>query len=258
MIRRYIPLLLALLLMAPPLSVIADNETELTLSIPGGGIRFTEDPAADAFALAVGYSLSETCEGLAGYVVTVQWDPAVLSLRTDYREDMTDAEMMSCSGCYFEDLYKDGLTIAPSGSYIVNYREAAKGILTVASVSATNKPDRNAVLFVLDFAPLRDQCLTTVTVSVQDELGLTSASGSITAYQKESSLTFRIGSDSLPGDANGDGKVTEEDKVLIRQYATGELTLSGDAFYKADLNGDGKVNAVDYLLVCRALQELSR
>lgn len=254
--KRVISLLLLFAFSVSPLSVCAKGETMFTVSVPNGKtLEYTGNAEQDAFALAVGYSLSEDCPGLAGYVVTVRWDPTVLSLRTDYREDMTDSEMLNCTGCYFEDRYGDGLQIAPSGTCVINYRNVKNGELTVASISATDKPLREAVLFVLDFAPLRDDCESLVTVSVKDELGLTSASGMIEEYKKKSAIRVKVGSDTLFGDIDGSGTVGQEDLELIKKHATGICRLSGSAFHRADVNDDGRVNGVDYMLICREMQK---
>ncbi len=230
----------------------------MTLFLPRAEtISFTGNEQQDAFALAVGYELDDRCPGLSGYVVTVRWDPAVLRLRTDYQSGMTDEQMLHCTGCYFSDLYGDGLTVAESGTYVVNYRDAANGVLKIASVGAADKTERRATLFVLDFAPLGNCGETEVTVSVDEQAGLASASGPIGDYQKQTSLTFRIGAQSRPdsvyGDADGNQTVNEQDAELIRRYATGACRLTDEEFLQADVNGDGLVNAVDYLLVKQQL-----
>jgi hypothetical protein len=52
--------------------------------------------------------------------------------------------------------------------------------------------------------------------------------------------------DPLPGDTSGDGKVTNIDVVLLKQYLAGwEVTVSAGA----DANGDGKINNIDVILL---------
>lgn len=52
------------------------------------------------------------------------------------------------------------------------------------------------------------------------------------------------------GDANGDGKTTAKDYMLIKVYALKKIGLDDPAaFAAADVNFDGKVNAKDYMLV---------
>lgn len=254
--KRMLSFLLMLCFLVPPLFVSAQDETAFTVEVPGGTpIRYTGDEETDAFAVAVGYSLAEDCAGLAGYVVTVRWDPTVLALRTDYNENMTNAEMMFCKGCYFEDLYQDGLQFAPSGTCVVNYRNVKNGELTVASISASDKPYREAILFVLDFVPLRENATTALTVSVGDDAGMTSAAGIIEDFRKKTSFTVIVGAGALFGDADGNNKVDTDDLATIKMHATGKRRLSGDAFHLADINDDGEIDGRDYLMVCQVLRK---
>ena len=52
-------------------------------------------------------------------------------------------------------------------------------------------------------------------------------------------------SDSLPGDVNGDGKVTTADVGIVNSHAKGVKLLTGDKFDIADVNNDGKVTTAD-------------
>ncbi|MCL4180888.1 MAG: hypothetical protein KJ072_24460 [Verrucomicrobia bacterium] len=58
-----------------------------------------------------------------------------------------------------------------------------------------------------------------------------------------------------PGDANGDGKVTPADALLILQRSVSKVVLGVDGDGAADLNGDGAVNALDAVLALRAATE---
>lgn len=53
----------------------------------------------------------------------------------------------------------------------------------------------------------------------------------------------------LPGDVNGDGKVTSSDYVLIKNHILDKNKLSDTALKVADVNKDGKVTSSDYVLV---------
>ncbi len=255
--KRAISFLLSvLLLLTVPFCASANDETVLTLEVPKGiAITYTGNVARDAFALAVGYSLSEDCVGLSGYALTVRWDPTVLALNTDYRENMTDDEMARSKGCYFRDLYDDGLLIAPSGMSAVNYRNVPKGEITVVSIGLQNMPYRNAVLFVLDMIPLRNNEVTELSVEVKEIVGLTSSEGLIENYRDRTQLHLQIGEPFLRGDADGDGLLSVADALLIKQHARALRPLVGTAFLAADVNGDSTVNAKDYLLVCKNLQK---
>ncbi len=58
--------------------------------------------------------------------------------------------------------------------------------------------------------------------------------------------------DSTPGDANGDGKVTEADAKLILRKTVSSAILGTAEFESADMNKDGKVDPRDAILAMRA------
>ena len=49
------------------------------------------------------------------------------------------------------------------------------------------------------------------------------------------------------GDVNGDGKVTAQDYVKIKNYIMSSTELSGSYKLAADVNNDGSITAVDYV-----------
>lgn len=53
----------------------------------------------------------------------------------------------------------------------------------------------------------------------------------------------------LPGDVNGDGKVSALDYMRIKNHIMGTSPLTGDTLARADVNGDGKVSALDYMKI---------
>lgn len=64
------------------------------------------------------------------------------------------------------------------------------------------------------------------------------------------------------GDANGDGKVSSADIIMIKKYianydkATDTSTI--DVFTGADANGDGKINSSDVILLKKYIANLDR
>jgi hypothetical protein len=57
----------------------------------------------------------------------------------------------------------------------------------------------------------------------------------------------------LPGDADGDGKVTMVD-ALTALYAANNLeTLTGADFLAADMNGNGSIDSGDVVLIVQAV-----
>ncbi|MCR5808692.1 MAG: dockerin type I repeat-containing protein [Clostridiales bacterium] len=59
--------------------------------------------------------------------------------------------------------------------------------------------------------------------------------------------------ETIPGDVNGDGKVSSADVLLIMRYSMGLEELEASALENADLNGDGVVDFADALLVARSI-----
>ena len=57
----------------------------------------------------------------------------------------------------------------------------------------------------------------------------------------------------IQGDANGDGKVSSLDYVVIKRAVLGRYELSEAGFAAADVNFDGRVNAMDYVIVKRVV-----
>ena len=55
----------------------------------------------------------------------------------------------------------------------------------------------------------------------------------------------------IPGDVDGDGRVTSSDALMIMRHALGVVHLSGAALAAADADGDGNVTAADSLLAMR-------
>lgn len=253
--KRVLSLFLAVfVLLSVPFDTAAEDETVLTLSVPSGTPVYSGEPLQDTFALAVGYSLAEDCEGLSGYAVTVTWDPNVFALNTDYTEHMSDSEMAACTGCYFRDLYGDGLEIAPPGTCVVNYRKVKEGQITVVSVSLENMPQREATLFVLDMIPLGNHITSEISVKVKEVFGLTSAEGMIENYRAETTLSVTIGTPLQPYDVNLDGILDIKDMQAVKRHVRGEMLLTDDGLSRADADGNLKIDGRDYLFICRELQ----
>lgn len=57
----------------------------------------------------------------------------------------------------------------------------------------------------------------------------------------------------LPGDANGDGKITPEDARAILQRSVSAVWLGAEQEEAADFNGDGVIDSLDAVLVLRAV-----
>lgn len=64
---------------------------------------------------------------------------------------------------------------------------------------------------------------------------------------KPSMVITEIPKGRMRGDVDGDGKITENDVVLINGQASGAITLTGADLWCADVNGDNRVNGTDRL-----------
>lgn len=64
---------------------------------------------------------------------------------------------------------------------------------------------------------------------------------------KPSMVITEIPKGRMRGDVDGDGKITENDVVLVNGQASGTITLTGADLWCADVNGDNRVNGTDRL-----------
>nr|DAM19005.1 MAG TPA: dockerin type 1 [Caudoviricetes sp.] len=64
---------------------------------------------------------------------------------------------------------------------------------------------------------------------------------------KVSMVIAEIPKGRMRGDVDGDGKITENDAILIKGQATGDATLTGADLWCADVDGNNNVNLVDFM-----------
>lgn len=90
------------------------------------------------------------------------------------------------------------------------------------------------------------------TATVKNSSNTVKSSGSLVTGDKivingtTDSVTYYV---AIRGDANGDGKVTIVDLLLLQKHILNKGSLSGIKFYAGDANYDGKVTIVDLLLL---------
>lgn len=60
----------------------------------------------------------------------------------------------------------------------------------------------------------------------------------------------------IPGDADGDGKLSDHDAAMIRNEVAGLVHLTGRNLKNADYNKDGKVNMQDVVALQRLLEKI--
>ena len=51
------------------------------------------------------------------------------------------------------------------------------------------------------------------------------------------------------GDPSGDGKITSQDYIMIKNHILKIRILEGNAAKAADVNGDGKISSQDYIMI---------
>ncbi len=71
----------------------------------------------------------------------------------------------------------------------------------------------------------------------------------------ENVQTGNSSSQTVKGDANGDGKLTASDYVLVKNYIMGTTKFDTNAITRADTNADGKITASDYVLIKNKLMQ---
>ena len=116
--------------------------------------------------------------------------------------------------------YVSGITVGTKVSDFVKNLNIVGGYAQVKNASGANKSD-SAVVATGD------------TVSIYYDNG--------TQYAKWTVLIY--------GDANGDGKIDNSDRVKIRNHVLGTSKLSGAMVVAADVNKDGQVNNTDRVKV---------
>lgn len=60
----------------------------------------------------------------------------------------------------------------------------------------------------------------------------------------------------ITGDANGDGKISQEDVTVIQQHIDGFLKLEGKLIENADVNNDGKVDRQDVVFLQKLIASI--
>ncbi len=70
-----------------------------------------------------------------------------------------------------------------------------------------------------------------------------------TSNQKTDTCQVTVKKVYLPGDVNGDDKVTSLDYIQIKNHIMKTKILTGDALKRADVNKDGKVTSLDYIKI---------
>lgn len=89
-------------------------------------------------------------------------------------------------------------------------------------------------------------CTTTVSISVEEAYDEKDVPVDLVVHNGEIQIVKTV-----PGDVNGDGKVTAIDARWILQYTAGNKTLTDEQKASADVNNDGKITAIDARAILR-------
>jgi len=81
-------------------------------------------------------------------------------------------------------------------------------------------------------------------VSLTDITGVDDRATSVRIAGNAGGVTVALG---LPGDINGDGKVSSADLLRLRRYLAGQAVTAETG--NADLNSDGRVDLQDLMLL---------
>lgn len=227
-------------LLAMSVSAATSESAELSLQT-----KKTEITGTSSFTVAVNLS-GNGFSGIASYVVSLEWDPAVLELSTDSNGDY----------CYFTDAFANGYKMVTDTGHSIGL-DAKNGVLTVASGSASNRKVSFGTLFFVKFRPLSSKAdSTSVTVKfgsakVAPRDALTHASGPVTKVNKEAFLIFKLngGSKFENGDVTANGAFDAMDYMLIKTAVLGKKELTPSQKSRSDLDGNGEINAMDYMKV---------
>ena len=227
-------------LLATSVSAASNGSAELTLQTKKTALSGT-----GVFAVAVDLSGSGL-SGIASYVVSLEWDPAVLELSVDNNGEF----------CYFTDAFADGYKMVTDTGHSIG-TDTKNGVMTIASGSASNRKVSFGTLFFVKFRPLSSKADTTsVTVrfgsdKVASRDALTHTSGPVTKVNKESFLVLKLngGSKYENGDVNANGSFDAMDYMLLKTAVLGKKSLTPSQKSRSDLDGNGEINAMDYMKV---------
>ena len=102
-----------------------------------------------------------------------------------------------------------------------------------------------------------DGTIISAAVAGTDYMTPTDVNSAITTIISKSGLIdTTIPKGRMRGDVDGDGKITENDVVLMNGQTTGAITLTGADLWCADVNGDNRVNGTDRLQLNKYLHGL--
>ena len=199
----------------------SDSNTSITLTIPYSDLHLTN---------ATKYAVTDL---LTGEVIAEGSQEELESITVDIQKDYV--------GVYLVDVASDGEIIADGIELLADSSYELTDTYVVKVRDKTEVTDFISQFQQRDTLRVLDAEETEVTSgSVGTGFILQSVSGGKILDQKTVVVY---------GDANGDGKITSTDYLLLKKYFQNTSALQGIYLYAMDVNRDGKLQSSDYLRI---------
>ena len=115
-----------------------------------------------------------------------------------------------------------------------------------------DETDKNGVVLTLDFRIAQDAPQGEIPVTLTEASGVNAQAELVAVGTSAGSVQVTVG---IPGDVNGDGRITSADLLRLRRYLAGQNIPVETG--NADLNADGKIDLMDLMLLQKLLMTTS-
>ena len=111
-----------------------------------------------------------------------------------------------------------------------------------------DETDKNGVILTLEFTIAQDAPQGEIPVTLTEASGVNAQAELVAVGTVAGSVQVTVG---IPGDVNGDGRITFADLLRLRRYLAGQNIPVETG--NADLNADGKIDLMDLMLLQKLL-----
>lgn len=111
-----------------------------------------------------------------------------------------------------------------------------------------DETDKNGVILTLEFTIAQDAPQGEIPVTLTEGSGVNAQAELVAVGTSAGSVQVTVG---IPGDVNGDGRITSADLLRLRRYLAGQNIPVETG--NADLNADGKIDLTDLMLLQKLL-----